>query len=500
MKKMYMVGLDSVPLWILEELRKEKGMEGLDRLFSKGRITEMESTLPPMSGPAWSTIYTGLEPGEHGVPDFFVMKKDYTPDIVLYNPAEVPPFWKRIAESGRKCLLITPPEVVDLPEIENVDLITGFPLPAKTNSPMLRKLMAKHRYHGEPDIEAAMTEGKIGLEEGVRQYVNSVRKRTAIAKEAMGNGYDFVYICFTETDRMQHFACNQRNWKDYLLPIYQGYSSFLEYMMKRVDEEGSAMVVLSDHGSQPIRNKFLINCWLVRNGYLKVKEQIAQGMNAEPGSSKSVRYAVREKLLKTKLRRVYDNLPYGMKRFVFKILDLFFHSVSSGRYVRLHLFDYDMQKSAAFAAVSNDPVTTIWINDGRFSNGTVEKRDVARLKGELSRKLASIKSPEGDRLIVDIVDGKEYYGNTKKFIAPDLLVEAKRGYTIDIFNFSKGELYMKPEMAKSGDHIRGCVFGNYPRDMRIDTKGLRVNDISGIVLGYFGLAGDGRLRVGKRRA
>lgn len=498
MKRLYMIGLDSVPPWILEELRHERGMEAFNKIFTEGKMAEMESTLPPMSGPAWSTIYTGLEPGEHGVPDFFVMKRNYTPDIVLYDSASVPPFWKRLSEAGRKCLLITPPEEINLPYMDNVDTITGFPMPAKTNSAMLRRLMAKYRFHGEPDIEAGMTEGKITLEEGVKLYVKSIKSRAGIAKEALEYGYDFMYLCFTETDRMQHFACNQRNWKDYLLPIYREYSTFLEYLLKRVDEEGSAMIILSDHGSQPIRSKFLMNCWLVRNGYLALKEQVEQGMSAKKGSGKSVRYGIRERLLKTKLRkRVYDRLPYSMKRFVFRTLDLFFRSVSSGEYVRLHLFDYDMQKSRAFAAISNDPVTTIWINDGRFINGTMSKQEAARLKKELAGKLYGVRSQEGDRLIVDIVDGKEYYGNTRKFIAPDLLVEAKRGYTIDIFNFSKTATFMKPEMAKSGDHIRECVFGYYPRSLQVDTKDMNVRDISGIVLGYFGLSGGRGRRAGR---
>jgi hypothetical protein len=48
-------------------------------------------------------------------------------------------------------------------------------------------------------------------------------------------------------------------------------------------------------------------------------------------------------------------------------------------------------------------------------------------------------------------------------------------------------MFMKPEMAKSGDHIRECIFGYYSKSVSIDTRKMNVRDVSGIVLGYFGL-------------
>ena len=89
-KPLYMVGMDSVPLWVLEELKDEKGIDAFRKLLSNSCINNMESTLPPMTGPAWPSIYTGLEPKDHGVPDFFVMKKSYTPDIVYYDSSAAP--------------------------------------------------------------------------------------------------------------------------------------------------------------------------------------------------------------------------------------------------------------------------------------------------------------------------------------------------------------------------------------------------------------------------
>ena len=54
-RKLYMVGIDSAALWILEQFKNEKGMEPLRKFMSKGRIGEIESTMPPMTGPSTRT-------------------------------------------------------------------------------------------------------------------------------------------------------------------------------------------------------------------------------------------------------------------------------------------------------------------------------------------------------------------------------------------------------------------------------------------------------------
>ncbi len=495
-KKLYMIGMDSVPLWILKELRKDKGMEIFDRLLKDGTLMDMESTLPPMTGPAWPSIYTGLKPGEHGVPDFFVMKSDYTPDLVYYDSSEVPPFWRDLAASGKRCLVITPATDIRLPDYENIDMLTGFPLPAKTNSRDLEQLMKKYGFHGEPDIEPDIKAGKMSLAEASKAFVNSVKTRIAIATEMMSrNDYDFVYVCFTETDRLQHFVMGNERRKEYILPLYREIASFLRRLIEIVDREGSMIIIVSDHGMQPISSKFLINSWMINNGYAQLKESFIKSLS-KSGSGASLSYNLREKLLKTKLRRVYDKMPHQVKSATFKVIGSAFSGSASGDYVRIHLFDLDMGHTAAFAAIANEPVSTIWINDSRFASPTVSDAAKARLKARLVSDLKRIRTPEGKKLIVNIMDGRSYYGKTSKFMAPDLFIEADKGYTIDLFNYSPNTDFMKPEGAKSGDHLRHGIFGFYPKAAGIGKPKMRVYDVASIILKYFKVDSD----KGKRRS
>ncbi len=494
-KKLYLVGIDSTPLWILKELSSEKGMEDISKLIEGGYFHELESTLPPMTGPAWPTIYTGLTPAEHGVPDFFAMKDDYTPDIVYYNPEKTPPFWEQLATRGYRSLLITPATDTRLPSSPNVDIITGFPLKAKTNSPTLEKLMKKYKFDGEPDIEKDIKDGKMTETEATKIFAESVSTRISIAKEAMSKtNYDFVFVCFTETDRLQHFVMNKENRKAYLLPIYSKISSFLGDLMAMVKKEDSTLMVVSDHGMQPISSKFLINAWLVQAGYAKLKDNKIAAMDAKQkakipnNKTTPMSYKVRERLMRTNLRKVYDKLPHNAKTTVFKLLGNV-ASAAPGEYVRLHLFDYDMDKTRAFAAISNDPVSTIWINDSRFRDGIVKQDEKDKLKKEIMLKLSEIKAEDGSNLVKEVINGSDYYGSTNKFIAADIIVEAKESYTVDIFNFSASTIFMKPEAAKSGDHMRHGVMAFYSKSAKKFAKDANVLNIAPTVLNYYGVKG-----------
>ena len=480
-KTLYMVGMDSVPLWVLEELEDEKGMEPFRKLLSQGCITDMRSTLPPMTGPAWPSIYTGLEPRDHGVPDFFVMKKNYAPDIVYYNSADVPPFWQELAKNGIRCLVITPATDITLPDYQNIDMITGFPLKARTNSAELEKLMKKHMFDGEPNIEKEIKSGKMDIGEAVKLFAKSVRSRSQISLEMLnGNRYGFAYTCFTETDRLQHFVMNKKKWKGYLLPVYSEIAEYIGKISERIDRHGGRLVIVSDHGAQPIRNKFLLNSWMMSNGYLSLKEKVYRDFGKSSG--KSAGYDVREKIMKSSLRSAYDKMPYRAKRVAYKVFGTVFSGAAAEKYTRMHLFDFDMRKTKAFAAISNDPVASIWINDARFSSPAVRKGGTALLK-KLKADLMNAKSAEGDRMLINVFDGREYYKGTKKFIAPDLLIEARKGYTIDIFNFSKGSEFMEPEPAKSGDHIREGVFGTYPKKQGSAVRS--VTDVKKFIMEYY---------------
>ncbi len=499
-KKLYLIGIDSAPLWIIKDLYRKHGMDGFGAFFENGVLKNMKSTLPPLTPVAWPSIYTGLEPGEHGVMDFFCIDKEYTKQLLYFDAEANRTFWDIAAGRGLKSLIVTPPDVLKISNNRNVDMVTGWPLPPRFSSKALEDAARKAGFEGEPSIEKELQDGKILPDEASRRYVASTESRSEMSKKLIeSNDYDIVFVCFTETDRIQHYSLNKPYWESCTAPVYKGISDFLEWVMdytKRKNEQSLIMLV-SDHGAQPIHLKFLLNAWLVNSGYATLKPEIMEQYKNPPQDGKakgSAKYKLREMMLKNNARKiVYDKLPASAKRLTGKFMGSAFASASGGEYTRIHDFDFEMGKTVAFTSVSNDPVGMIWINDDRFSKPTVQKKDKERLKKEIIDGLETLKDAEGEKLITAIYDGDEYYKGTKHFIAPDLLLAVRDGYMIDVKNYSVTKAFMEPEQAKSGDHTMNGIFGvianNYDlgKDAH-DDKDTDVYSVKPMIMKFFDLA------------
>ncbi len=493
---MYLVGIDAAPLWLIKENLSKYKLSGFGSFFKDGTITNLESTMPPMTGPSWPSIYTGFKPGDHGVPEFLEMGKDYTKSVVYYNPEIKEPFWEKLARNGYKCLIITPAMLVKPTQSENVDMITGFPLPPRFSSKYVQKIAEANGFSGEADIEADMKSGKMTLAEASKTYQQSISKRSNVAMDMLNKkSYDFAFICFTEQDRMQHFSLNLKEWKDYVMPLYERISEFLVWLEKKAKEENATILLVSDHGAQPIHKKFLMNGWLINSGYAELKPELKQALTKTSPLS-AAKYSMREAILK-KINRggskklIYDKLPKSLKKISKNTFATVFNGVSADDYTRLHDFDFDMKKTRAFASIANTIVCTIYINDSRFVHGVVKKSEKKALKKEIMKKLLEIKDENGKQLIVAVYDADDYYEGTKLFIAPDIMAEIKPGYLIDVFGYMKsGKLFMEPEIAKRGDHIRNGIFGVISNSTELEYKEIEksklyVYNIAPTILKYF---------------
>lgn len=467
---------------MLKAFESEKGFGPFKKFLSKGRVVDLESTLPPVTNAAWPSIYTGLKPGEHGVYDFLKIDESYNIHVLHYNPKAHLPFWEKLARKGYRCLLITPSTVVTLPESRNVEIITGFPLWYKTNNKELKQLMSRYDFNEEPHIETKLLNKEISLGEAVRRLAAEVVKKTEIAKQMLAKrSYDLVYVCVTETDKIQHFTLNRKDWKTHVRPVLRAAADLLQWAMERAECEGGEVMIVSDHGGRPSYHGFLVNNWLMRQGYLKlkdefVKEQIASKVKETPGKDAYVSDFLRKHL--------YANMPLRLRGLTAsKAFGKLLGAVANS-YLELKPDSAEMSRTKAFTTIVSNTVAQIWLNDKRFKGGILSEKEKKAVKKELMKKLWQVKALDGSRLVVNVFDGERYYGKPKEFIAPDILFEVKEGYTAILNKFSLESDFIKLEANRGGDHTRYGIFGIYPQTRPL-RKGLSVTDVSGFVLSHF---------------
>ena len=62
-----LIGIDAGCRSVLEPLFEEDALPHLASIFDEGSSGPLESQLPPWTPSAWPSLYTGVNPGKHGV-------------------------------------------------------------------------------------------------------------------------------------------------------------------------------------------------------------------------------------------------------------------------------------------------------------------------------------------------------------------------------------------------------------------------------------------------
>lgn len=85
-KRVMVLGMDGLDPRIMRQMIDAGEMPNFAKLAANGSFMPLESTIPPASPVAWSTMATGTDPGQHGIFDFIHrMPQSYLPYLALRN-------------------------------------------------------------------------------------------------------------------------------------------------------------------------------------------------------------------------------------------------------------------------------------------------------------------------------------------------------------------------------------------------------------------------------
>ena len=68
--KVLVIGLDGVSFRLINEWMRNNQLPTLRSLMEDGCWSELESVYPPLTPAAWTSFYTGKNPGKHGLFDY----------------------------------------------------------------------------------------------------------------------------------------------------------------------------------------------------------------------------------------------------------------------------------------------------------------------------------------------------------------------------------------------------------------------------------------------
>ncbi len=283
MSRVLVIGLDGGTLDLLRPWALEGHLPNLARLMGEGAWGLLESTLPPVTSPAWPSFATGKNPGKHGVFDFI---KPEGGQFSLVNSTSIRArtLWQLLSEAGRRVGVINVP-VTYPPTPVNGFLISGLLAPPSGHIAYPGGLLARYRDELGPYRLGPNVQYKEGNEEPfIADLLDLVERRERYTLRLMADHpWDFLMVHFQATDVLQHafwkFAdpdhpCHDPAAAARFLPMMQSVFRRVDQaigrFLERLDEE-TTVLVMSDHGFGPLHWVVNLNLVLLDAGLLCLK-------------------------------------------------------------------------------------------------------------------------------------------------------------------------------------------------------------------------------------
>lgn len=299
-KKLIVLGIDGMDWDVIERFREQlPHIYGLSR---RSGFPKLRSVFPADTTPAWSTIYTGLDPSEHGIINFVNMgakSNTYKPLTFDDSVFQGRTFWDVLNAQGYRCAVLLPMNIKEGWQIDG--LMITRPLDGKIHVyPKDREPIYA------PNVDILGTEGKFTSESalpGLRdEFFAKVSEEIRLTDLALENeDVDVLFSYFSTTDGIQHDFWRHFDPKHPEYPGPNEHETVIRDMYIKMDAyvgsvlrryPDTPLLIVSDHGhgARPVYAA-RINELLRRGGYLAPKG--GSGSGDKPSVKKRVKKAIK---------------------------------------------------------------------------------------------------------------------------------------------------------------------------------------------------------------
>lgn len=288
-KKVIIIGLDCAAPELVFERWLEK-LPNMKKLIDSGVYGELESIVPPITVPAWTSMMTSRDPGELGVYGFR-NRKDYSYDGMSFATSlgvKKDTVWDLLSRAGKKSILIGVPQTYP-PKPINGYMISCFMTPSiksqYTYPPDLKGEIAKIVGDYMLDVDNFRSNNKQQILDDIYRMTE---KRFKIARHMIqSKEWDFFMMVEMGVDRIHHSFWKYfdkehikyepgSHFKGAVLDYYQYIDKEIGLILSLLDKD-TTVIVVSDHGAKRMDGGICINEWLMQEGYLAL-EDIQQGI------------------------------------------------------------------------------------------------------------------------------------------------------------------------------------------------------------------------------
>jgi predicted AlkP superfamily phosphohydrolase/phosphomutase len=430
-RRLLLLGLDGATFDVLLPLVEAGRLPVLAELIRRGSHATLASTIPPITPTAWTTVFTGKNPGKHGIYDF----QELDPATYARRPVHVDrhrekTLWELLGEGGRRSIVLDVPFTYP-PRPLNGLMITGYATPRTPGTAftypadLTRSLPAE--LHDQ--IRVALPRHRFDRSQAFVDEWRAIMggRRRLLVHLARHEPWNFLFAVFSITDNMAHVfwtfldpahpnyeRAEAPAFREALFGAYEQCDAALGELLAAAGDDANVLV-MSDHGFGSVYTRQFLFERLAAGGFLTYSGGGDGALN------------VRGRLLRS-LLAVYTRAP--------ALREL----VKGLRPERQALLGRTLQQTgllpgnravdtARTSLLPTDFGLQLWVNSSdRFARGPVDPAEKETLLAAAREHLLAAQTPDRQPVVAATYRGDELYQGPAASAGPDLVVELANFY------------------------------------------------------------------------
>ncbi|SFB94093.1 Predicted phosphohydrolase or phosphomutase, AlkP superfamily [Halobiforma haloterrestris] len=418
--ELLVVGLDAGCRPVLEPLFDSGAVPTLRQLIESGTDGPLESQIPPWTASAWPSLYTGKNPGKHGVYDFLAFD-GYDWDVVNSTHVRERPVWELLDEHGYTSVVVNLPVTHPARPFDGA-LIPGMTAPEDPDC---------HPQGVLEDVEIACGGYRIYPQSGpeangsIESYERTAEKRgKAFRYLCRRMEPEFGFLQFQITDSVFHERPGDGKA---IRAVYEAVDRQIERTLEETEPDN--VLIVSDHGmGEMTGHEFRINEFLRDGGYLTGTEDgggmpnwskswendLLEGEEAgeheeslpEKALNVAARFGLTTQRVAAALDRVGLKEPIGTR-----VPNDLIRAASEG---------VDFPESRVYMRSKSELGLRINL-EGREPDGRVPESEYERVREEVIDELSAVRTPDGEPMFDAVVPRERYFEGPHVDKAPDIV-------------------------------------------------------------------------------
>ena len=286
--RVLVIGLDGATFDLIKPWAAEGRLPTLARLMDGGAHGSLHSTIPPMTGPAWTTFATGVNPGKHDLYDWIAREAGtyhFLPTTAL--DCKTPTVYELLSQVGRSVCVMNVPMTFP-PKPVNGVVVSGLPAPDLESGVTYPATLLDEIRENVGDYILYPDPGQAYSDSGIDAFLKRLYRTTDLRVETLNylrgrDDWDFAMVVFNGTDTISHAM-----WKfmDSSHPLHdpakaakygnaiRDYYSYVDAKLAAIVDDlddDTTLIIMSDHGFGPFHKFIHVNNWLMDQDFMAVK-------------------------------------------------------------------------------------------------------------------------------------------------------------------------------------------------------------------------------------